>query len=53
MTSPNPKCDPAMEAWIAEKSKHFQPSDMGAAIGLMRGFERVDRERARLESRES
>lgn len=38
--------DPAMEAWIAEQMTYFKPSDMDAAVRLMRGYEREDHEKA-------
>lgn len=36
--------DPAMERWIAEQSQYFVPSDMDAAVRLMRSYDRADRE---------
>jgi len=38
--------DPAMERWIAEQMQYFKPSDMDAAVRLLRSYDRADRERA-------
>ncbi|MFC9432792.1 hypothetical protein [Nocardia sp. NPDC057030] len=49
MSAPRPPVDPAMQAWIDDQKSHFQPSDMDAAVRLLRGYERADRERQRRE----
>lgn len=53
MSAQRPPVDPAMEAWIAEQMQYFQPSDMDAAVRLMRGYERKDREKAQQARREA
>lgn len=46
MSSPRPPVDPAMQAWIDEQKTYFQPSDMDAAIRLMRAYRRANARRS-------
>jgi len=42
--------DPAMERWIASQMQYFVPSDMDAAVRLLRSYDRADRARAAREA---
>jgi hypothetical protein len=46
MSTPQQGADPAMERWIAEQMQYFKPSDMDAAVRLLRSYDRADRELA-------
>ncbi|WP_157556804.1 hypothetical protein [Nocardia acidivorans] len=38
---------PAMQAWIDEQKKNFKPSDLDAAVRLLRAYDRANREHDR------
>ena len=51
MKAAKSEVDPAMQAWVDEQLQHFEPADLDRAVGLVRGYDRADREAANREQR--